>query len=70
MGSAVVQLSPSLKETLRLMDSHEAGPREISNAIVLEPPALRERVIARLEQISTAHPARPPVPVTRREVLA
>jgi proteasome accessory factor B len=41
-----------------------------ADAIVLDPPALRERVVARLEQISAAHPARPPVPVTRREVLA
>jgi proteasome accessory factor B len=43
-----------------------------ADAIVLDPPALRERVMARLEQISAGHPARPPVPApaTRREVLA
>jgi proteasome accessory factor B len=44
-----------------------------ADAIVLDPPELRERVIARLEQISEGHPARPQqtVPATRRsEVLA
>ena len=45
-----------------------------ADAVVLDPPALRERVIARLEQISAGHPARPsvpaPAPASRREVLA
>jgi len=43
-----------------------------ADAIVIDPPELRERIIARLEQISLAHPARPavPAPASRREVLA
>jgi proteasome accessory factor B len=45
-----------------------------ADAVVLDPPALRERVIARLEQISEGHPARPAVPAPagadRREVMA
>jgi proteasome accessory factor B len=41
-----------------------------ADALVLDPPALRDRVVARLEQISAGHPARPATPVARREVLA
>jgi hypothetical protein len=34
----MVQLFPLLKETLWPMESHEAGPREISEAVLQEPP--------------------------------
>jgi hypothetical protein len=38
MWSAVVQLFPLLKETLRPMECHEAGPRGIDQAALREPP--------------------------------
>jgi proteasome accessory factor B len=43
-----------------------------ADAVVLDPPALRDRVVARFEQISAGHPPHPtvPSPADRREVLA
>jgi proteasome accessory factor B len=43
-----------------------------ADAIVLDPPPLRERVVERLRDISAAHPARPviPAPAARSGVLA
>jgi proteasome accessory factor B len=43
-----------------------------ADAIVLDPPALRDRVVARLQDVSAAHPVRgpaAPLPAERTEVF-